>query len=357
MAASGRMWQQNSEQKTGCKEKDKSQGRKVRKMMKKNLKRILVLGMTVCLMLGTPALSGCKKSKKDIVSVISDLKAKTEDGKHHLQGNVSSFDGKELKYTSFHGEMKSFVAELSKIKYENCNDWDPGKVTYPIYHFELETFDSSFADKEMTMEDMAASTSFWGAFWSNGYLVTSEGDAYKCSFDFAAVTKDMEDLVTFGSEIELMQVYERMSALWNGKWYKENMQTLDEYLACTYDGEQTISKADGWNAKFKSRKNNEVTITLKNTDCEGNGDDWPGIGYGKHFGPVFVKIDGTWYRVPWDVSLGNVAYTTEGSTLVKGAGDDVTSVVGYLPKGEYAAYVNVAKNTGVFEYDLAEFTV
>ena len=51
-----------------------------------NLKKYMALGMTACMLLGAMAVSGCAKKKladenpnKDIRTVLSDLKKKTED--------------------------------------------------------------------------------------------------------------------------------------------------------------------------------------------------------------------------------------------------------------------------------------
>jgi len=330
-------------------------------MMRKNLKKYIAFGMTACLMTGSMAVSGCaKKAKatgspnKDVTAVIADLKAKTEDSKYHLQGDMQIYDGKTLKYTSFHEEAKSLVSDLSKAKFEFVDDWDPTKVTFPVYNFQLEFFDTSKAEAA-TEEERKAAYTHWDAFWSNGYLITDSGDAFKCKFDFDKASKELGEYFDLDYATNRMGAYNRMTALWNDKWYKENMMTLDEYLATTVQDTQKISKAEGWNAKFKSRDNNGITITITNVDYKAEGETE--LCYGEYFGPVFVKIDGTWYRVPADVSMGNLVYHDIGYLLLEGESDDITNPFGYLPKGEYAAFVIVSKGTGVFEYDLAEFTV
>ncbi|MBR3056329.1 MAG: hypothetical protein IKG93_00025 [Clostridiales bacterium] len=314
--------------------------------------------MTMALMVGSFALSGCaKKAKamikpnKEIDSVLSDLKAKTEDSKYHLQGEVSSYDGKTMMYMSFHDEMKTFVSELCNMKYEITDDWNPTKITYPVYHFYLEAFDTTI-EQATTEEQKNAQYTHWCAFWSNGYLVTSDGDAWKCKFDLDAVTKDVEPLLDFGPNTDTMLAYKRMSALWKDRWYKENMQTLDEYITRTFDGESmTVSKADGWNAVVTSRNYEEITVEVKNENV-------PELCSGEYFGPVFVKIDNEWYCVPSDVSNNpDGVYHDIGIIVPQGGTQTITNWRGYLPNGEYAVFVDCAKDTGVFEYVLAEFVV
>ena len=328
-------------------------------MVKLNFKKCMTLGVTACLMLGTMAVSGCGKKKlaagnpnKDIESVIANLKTKMEDRKYSVQGDMQIYDGKTKKFTSFHEEMRSLVTDLSKAKFEFVDDWDPTKVTFPVYNFQLVVFDISKIGVE-SKEEQEASHTKWDAFWSNGYLITDSGDAWKCNFDFEKASKELGDFFDIKNIPE--GAYSRMTALWNDKWYKENMMTLDEYLADTFEAHQKISKADGWNAKYKSRDNNGITVTITNESYKGEGDAQ--FCYGEYFGPIFVKIDGTWYRVPWDVSLGNIMYHDVGYMLYEGDSTEITNPFGYLPKGEYAAYVDISKDTGVFEYDLAEFTV
>ena len=327
--------------------------------MRMNLKKYMALGMTACLMLGTLAVSGCAKRKlaagnpnKDIESVISNLKAKMEDSKYSVQGDMQIYDGKTKKFTFFQEELKSLVTDLSKAKFEFVDDWNPTKVTFPVYNFQLAVFDISKIG-EQTKEEQEASHTEWDAFWSNGYLITDSGDAWKCNFDFEKASKELGEF--FDTKNIPEGAYSRMTALWNDKWYKENMMTLDEYLADSFEATQKISKADGWNAKFKSRDNNGITITITNESYKGEGDAQ--FCYGEYFGPIFVKIDGTWYRVPWDVSMENIMYHDVGYLLYEGDSADITNPFGYLPKGEYAAYVDISKDTCVFEYDLAEFTV
>jgi hypothetical protein len=328
------------------------------KMKTNCLKKIVSLGMTMALMVGSFALSGCaKKAKamikpnKEIDSVLSDLKAKTEDSKYNLQGEVSNYDGKTMMFMSFHDEMKSFVSELCKMKYEIADDWDPTKITYPVYHFYLEAFDTSI-EQATTEEQKKAQYTHFGAFWSNGYLITDAGDAWKCKFDLDTVAKDVPTLLDFGPNTDTMLAYKRMSALWKDKWYPENMETLDEYIAKRFTNEgMTMTEAKGWNAKFKSRNDKGITVTITNDNVEE-------LMYGEMIGPLFVKLDGKWYQVPVDISMGYMMYTAIGILLNPGSDAEVTNPFGYLPNGEYAVFVSVGtKGTGVFEYDLAEFTV
>ncbi len=323
--------------------------------MKKNittLRKMVSLGMSVCVALTMTMLAGCAKTRKTVeIKGLTELKAKTEDSKYHLQGAMAVFDGKELRYSSFDAETKPIAEKLSKEKYEPCDDWDPGKVTYPIYHVELEAM--NLDDRvEMTDKEVLERYVSWSAFWSNGYLVTNDGKAYKCKIDSDSVTEEIKDFVVWGNKLELMPVYDRMSALWKDRWYKENMQALDEYITRTFDGESmTVSKADGWNAAVTSRKYEEITVEVKNENVSE-------LCSGEYFGPVFVKIDNEWYCVPSDVSNNSDGvYHDIGIMVPQGGTLTITNWRGYLPNGEYAVFVDCSKDTGVFEYVLAEFVV
>ena len=211
------------------------------------MKKCIAFGMTACMLLGAMAVSGCAKKKladespnKDIRSVLSDLKKKTEDSKYSLQGEIQIYDGTTMKFTSFHNEMKSLVEDLSKADFDFVGDWDPSKVTFPVYNFQLEAFDISKSG-ELTIEERAADHTHFDAFWSNGYLVTDSGDAWKCALDFSNMPRMLGEFFTLDHPLSTMPAYDRMTALWNDKWSKENMMTLDEYLAAAFEAPQTIS--------------------------------------------------------------------------------------------------------------------
>ena len=315
-------------------------------------KRLWTIGLSVCLLIGVLVLPGCKKkeeaaqktvSKHDSLELLSELKSKTEEAKFHLQGELSEYDGKKYLYNSFHDEMRDFVKALSEVDMEYVDDWDPGKLEYPVYGFSLQASDASAGGDTRI---------FFDACWSDGFLITASGDVLKCDVDFEKLSEGLGERSDMGYCGQSMRVFNRVSAFWNGKWNKKNMMKLEDYLDDRFTSSgMTVNKADGWSAEFKSFATGNITVTLKN-------DSAPGLIYGNGYAHVFKKIDGTWYLVPEDPNLKHVYFTALGYVLHTGESVDLELVCGELPKGDYALLVDLnTGDTGCFEYTMAEFTV
>lgn len=325
--------------------------------------RVWAIGLSISLLCGILAFPGCTKKKEaasnmaakhDSLDVLSDLKAKTEQAKYHLQGDISKYDGKTQMYTSFHEEMREFVKTLSEANMEYVDDWDPDKFKFPVYEFCLESFDSTVEDfSQLSDAEKKAAHITFSACWSDGYLITASGDVLKCDIDFEKLCGSLGEFFELSKNGYHMRVYNRISALWNGEFNKKNMMTLDEFLDDSYrnDG-MTVNKADGWSAEFKAFEPGNIKVAVKN-------DSAPGLIYGEGgYADVFKKIDGTWYHVPTDPSLEHVYFTAVGYMLHAGDSTDLELLCGELPKGEYAVLVDLGTGvTAEFEYELVEFSV
>ena len=327
--------------------------------------RLFATVLSANLLLGIAVLPGCAKktkadpdpqfiSKHDSLEVLSELKKRTEGGvRYSLQGGISKIDGKTEEYNSFKYEMKEFIDALLELDMEYVDDWDPGKLTYPVYEINLETIDDTVEDYSQLTDDQKKEAYLaFGACWSDGYLITASGDVLKCDTDFEKLCEclgERSKLDHFGFNT---RVFSRVSALWHDKWDPENMMSLEDYLKSRIlNDSMTITEAEGWNAEFKSMDSERITVTIDNVSASE-------LMYGNEDAKVFAKIDGKWYLVPQDPSLKRMMYTAIGYCLVEGDSVDLDRRCGYLPKGEYAVLINLGTGiTGQFQYDLAEFTV
>lgn len=319
--------------------------------------------LSASLLIGTAVLPGCKKkedpepqfvSKHDSLDALSEIKRAADAGvKYSLQADITKFDGERFFSNYFKYEMKEFVNALLEVDMEYVDDWDTDKLKYPVYEFSLEAYDNRIEDYSQLTDDQkkAAHPSF-SACWSDGYLITASGDVLKCDTDFEKLIGCMGELEEDSYSRYRMQVYSRITALWHDKWYPENMMSLEDYLKNRYtDRGMSIEEADRWKAEFKSRDTEKITVTITNVSASE-------LVYGEEAATVFTKIDGNWYLVPQDPSLGNQVYPAIGYILLKGDSVDHEMRCGYLPKGDYAVLVDLGTGvTAEFEYELVEFSV
>lgn len=329
-----------------------------------NKNRLCAAVLSASLLLGIAVVPGCKKkaapdpkyvSNHDSLDKLNELKKRTEAGvKYSLHGGVSKIDGKTEEYNSFEYEMKEFVNALLEVDMEYVDDWDPGKLTYPVYEISLRTYDSTIDESKMTADQKKEANLAFGFCWSNGYLIAASGDVLECDTDFEKLCECLGERFELDNYGINMRVYSRVSALWHDKWYPENMMPLEDYLKTKIlNDSMTITEAEGWNAEFKSMDSERITVTINNVSASM-------LLYGEKDATVFTKIDGEWYLVPKDPSLTEriLYYSTDGLPLFGGESVDLDMRCGYLPKGDYAALVDLSvEGTGHFQYDLAEFTV
>ena len=319
--------------------------------------------LSASLLIGTAVLPGCKKkedpdpefvSKHDSLDALSEIKRAVDAGvKYSLQGDISKCDGERFFSNYFKYEMKEFVNALLEVDMEYVDDWDTDKLKYPVYEFSLEAYDNRIEDySQLTADQKKAAHPSFSACWSDGYLITASGDVLKCDTDFEKLIGCLGELEEDSYFRYHMQVYSRITALWHDKWNPENMMTLSDYLKDRFSNNGlVIREADGWNAEFKSRDEEKITVTITNVSASE-------LVYGEEAATVFTKIDGNWYLVPQDPSLGNQVYSAVGYILLKGNSVDHEMRCGYLPKGDYAVLVDLGTGvTAEFEYELVEFSV
>lgn len=322
--------------------------------------RLLAIGISASLLISIPAIPGCAKKsgaksvgKHDTLEVISKLKEKTEDEKYHLQGEIQFLDGENCLINSFHEEMRELVNALCDADMKYVDDWDPSKIEYPVYEFYLQALDSTVEDySQMTDEEIKNVHFEWNAFWSNGYLITWTGDVLTCNIDMPKISKSFGEFFESKYAREMMFVYSRVNAYWNGKWNPENMMTLDDYLKKRYtENDWNIREAQGWSAKFKSLDEKKLTVTITNESVSE-------LTYGNGGANIVKKINGTWYYVPADPTIAHMAYTALGYILPEGQSVDLPLTYAPLPEGDYAVLVDLGtEGQGQFEYALAKFSV
>ena len=329
-----------------------------------NKNRLCAALLSASFLLSVAVLPGCAKKAKadpdpqivsnhDSLEVLPELLKKTESAKYIIQGEISKLDGKTEEFNSFKYEMKEFINALLELNMEYVDDWDPDKLTYPVYEFCLESFDSTVEDDSQLTADQKKDVHLtFEACWSNGYLITASGDVLKCDTDFEKLCECLGERFELDHYGFNTSVFGRVSALWHDKWYPENMMSLEDYLKNRYtDRGMSIEEADRWKAEFKSRDTEKITVTITNVSASE-------LIYGDGDAIVFTKFNGKWYLVPADPSIGNMMYPAIGYCLFEGQSVDQDMRCGYLPKGDYAVLVDLGTEvTAEFQYDLVEFTV
>lgn len=223
------------------------------------------------------------------------------------------FDGKE-GYSDWFSDVnkeQEILDQLSKVKAVPVDSWN-FKVKYPMYGMSIG--DESGMGIQM--------------LWTNGYLITREGDVYKFDYNWKQMIKD----ITWGSSesrkegIETRKEFEHVSkmpnscylACRNDKWDPDMMQEVN-----------TLKQPEGVRLELKNWQRNTVTAALINDSNE----VWE---YGTYY-RLEVNIKNKWYEVP---RIADVNWGFESILLgiQPGAATEESFNLrsyGYLPAGTY----------------------
>lgn len=277
------------------------------------MKKVMVF--TLCLVLGL-SLCGCGAG--------NELFAEAAPGQSALQF-YSYDDATGLRYTLFDDEVKVELLEaLSGVKAKAVEDWAPEKASYPMYGINIGTPDGL------------------GLYmlWTNGYLITREGEVYKFDFDFAGwetkVKAAVEEFVA-AKQAESMGQYYTGLVIECPLGYMPNLR----YLAM--DGEkwntQYMNEAseksppEGVSMEFVSRSDEEIVVKL----CNEGAEEWC---FGEYFS-IEVCIDGVWYTVPLTAEenwgFNDIAWILKGGEEREESYR--TAMYGELPAGTYRIVV------------------
>ena len=201
---------------------------------------------------------------------------------------------------------RALLDKLSGVKARPAEDWTPGDVTLPVYGI-----NTGRNDNEPGLLEYA---------WSNGYLIASDGGAYKFDFDFAALETDFE----WRDKEEQPGIYvpcKHALSLCDGGWIgallnpageltsPEGISMELDYLDCADPG------------------NSLIAVTFTNSGDE----EW---WYGTYY-HLEAELDGAWYVVPAGTEL---AFNDIAMLLPAGESRQEiyhTGAYGELPPGTY----------------------
>lgn len=200
-------------------------------------------------------------------------------------------------------ERKAVLDALRAVKAVHAPDWTSDEIGFPLYAFTC--------GQECEY------------LWSNGYLITDDGHAYRFDFDFGALLKEHFPVRPNGDGVQLSRLpaYGVISRDEDG-WRKEFMTAAS---GRPMQQQQDVSiRLIGW-------QNDSAVIELGNH----SGEEWL---YGRGYS-LDVLIDGAWYSVP-----GNgFSVAADATGLPAGTYREVTISLeryGDLPSGTYRLSFN-----------------
>lgn len=229
----------------------------------------------------------------------------------------SCSDGEEVRMLTMYDSAaeQEILDELAKVRAKPAAEWTARGVTMPVYGLEIGRNDGEAGWLE--------------AAWSNGYLIMSDGSAYKFDYDFSALEtgRDWRD-VNGGLSIGRLPC-SRALALCEGEWISSMLTPARE-----------LSPPGGISMTLDSVAEDGITATFRND----SGGEWS---YGTYY-HLEVLLDGAWYAVP---AQSGLSFTDIAMLLPSGESRQErywTGPYGELPAGTYRF---------VAEGMAAEFTV
>lgn len=280
---------------------------------------ILVSGLLICRYL--------------ILKPIPELKRLAELNASRSETAFLSYDGDKVSYCSFNANSKEeAVKELNALqrlygtKGIKVTGWTADKLKYPVYSVTIRP-------AIYKSEKYEPGETF---VWSNGYLITSGGDVYRCRPNLKPFMKSDENDYTYelsGKSISEIR-YLRPLAMANNKWNKEMLQLSSK------GREKKAANIDVTVNEIKTGDAKTVKVSIKNNDE----DIWR---YSDR--PLYivleVKLDGEWFSIYHDPNVDDVfpaAYTCD-KVLEAGQNVDVDYSLGFygkLPPGEYRILIS-----------------
>lgn len=230
-------------------------------------------------------------------------------------------DDTGLRYTMFdEGVKEELLDALSDAKAKSAENWTPDRAGYPMYGINIGTPDG----RGLYM------------LWTNGYLITRQGEVYEFDFDFAGwgpkVRESVEGFVAAKQAEGMGKYYAglvsecpigympnfRYLALHEGEWKTDFLSTAGEK-----------NPPEGIAMELVSAGDEEIVVKLRNE----SGAEWS---FGEYFS-IEVCIDGTWYTVPPRADE-NWGFNDIAQILKNGEETEKsfrTTMYGELPAGDY----------------------
>ena len=288
-------------------------------------KGVLVLALAILLV--SAAVYGKEKEKEDEGRHgEADILGKADPDRSLL--GFGWFDGKEGSCGYYYESRYSILKELKAVKAVPASDFTPEKMTYPVYAFEIGGTDHFFHT----------------FFWTNGYLITKDGQAWRFDYNFEKLKAK-----AFDSKAEPRPV-KSISDLPNGFYLTKPGGKWDPTRLTR---SESVTEPEDVSLTVSSRLDPQINLRLENTGKE----LWS---YGEAYW-LEVQIGGDWYNVPPAMPDG-LAFISIGYGLEAGASRLLTvslSSFGTLPDGHYRVCKSIRQESmkgGTFTL-CAEFSV
>ena len=285
---------------------------------------------------------GCSSLSIGQYEEIPELKRLEDLNATSYYGSAACFDGKKLTYA--HSSFSLMpqkneaslvpVKQLITLKGKKAEDWTKDKIKYPIYAVTLMpiVMDSKTYIPGETV------------VWTNGYLITTSGNVYKCKPDFKPFFKEDGHAKISVNDMESIiepRIFRPLSYA-NGKWNKDLLRkssSLEE------------KKADDIEAVVTGIENKAVlpvvSVTLKNNGSSHWNYTLKGLSV-----RVEVSVDGEWYYLHYapniDLTYSNILEYNE--VVLAGHEDHKDIYVGQyslLPAGDYRIIISGKDNSYV----------
>ncbi|MBR6602965.1 MAG: hypothetical protein IKK94_02990 [Clostridia bacterium] len=241
---------------------------------------------------------------------------------------IASYDGKrQLTVPYLRREVAKEVKLLDEIMNslrntpsEKIENFSHDKIKLPIYGLELDP------ENEVAFH----------ALFSNGYLLTQDGEVYKFDYDFAALMEKDFPVELIESELDNFFPGLRLAADNNGKWAGDFMPDAVIKPTAHYD---SLDKKEGVSLEIKRFDDLTAYGIIHN-------DNYELLEYGEFF-DLHALVDGKWKLIPWleEVYFPDVGYESSRNYIEM---NFHLGLFAPLPKGRYRI---------IFDGLIAEFDI
>lgn len=239
-------------------------------------------------------------------------------------------DGKEGRTMSVHQERYRILEQIKEAKAYPADDFTPEKMTYPLYGLWMGSKDHMGAHY----------------LWTNGYMITQDGKAYRCNFDFSMLKGDAwEEYGVKPRSVAEMPCGFLLVKDSSGEWFADRLLEAVQVPPA----EDLVMRIAGL------KEGNVLELQMENT---GKG-QWT---YGESY-QIEVFLKGNWYGVPAMLPNG-LGFYAIGYLLNPGQSASIhASLQPFfpLPAGRYrvikTCHVQEGEKAPISYYMAAEFTV
>ena len=286
--------------------------------MGKRKKRRILLSGCICLGIMT-LLAACKKEPNELLKDVLSEKDKTVVFMEYQKEDSVSYT------LSDQNETDRFLEQIGNLSVKPAKDWTSESVTLPIYGVAV----------MQEAEDKASEPYITYGYWSNGYWIMPDGQAYKVKLPVEKIKKDYtwESERSFSSVTDAVKVGPLVS---DAKGWRKELLTEAQPAA---DVQGLVTEA----AKY----GNTLTITIENQSEQAYMSE-------KYDYVLEVCLDGGWYEIP----LAVWSRSSRGDVLLILAGEETTvryslRIYDSLPDGIYRLVTGSGEN----RENLAEFVL